>query len=131
MSTQRILLLSYLVLGTLVGITLENLLGGMFSGVTALGFLNHSLFGLEGWNYATVLGYGIALALGLYCWRAPKVKEPATQVVEEMSRVTWPTLAETRAATYAVIIATLVCAAMLGLFDYGWGMLTETVYSPH
>ena len=47
-----------------------------------------------------------------------------------MTRVTWPTAAETRAATYAVIVATLVCAVMLGFFDYGWGMLTETVYKP-
>jgi preprotein translocase subunit SecE len=129
MSTQRILLLAFIVLGVLLGLTLENLLGSL-SGVGFLDFLRSSLFGLEGWTYATVLGYALAAAIGLFCWRDPRVKEPATQVVEEMTRVTWPTAAETRAATYAVIVATLVCAVMLGFFDYGWGMLTETVYTP-
>lgn len=129
-ATERVRLLSYLVLGVLVGLALENLLSSV-SGVSFLGFLRSSLFGLEGWTYATVLGYGLAAAIGVFAWRDPRVKEPATQVVEEMSRVTWPTLAETRAATYAVIVATLVCAAMLGLFDYGWGMLTQSVYGAH
>ena len=129
MSTQRILLLSFLVLTALVGLTLENLLGGL-SSLPYCDFLRQTLFGLEGWTFATVLGYALAASAAIYCWRAPNIKEPATQVVEEMTRVTWPTGAETRAATYAVVIATLVCAALLGAFDYGWGMLTESVYSP-
>jgi preprotein translocase subunit SecE len=130
MSTQRMLLLAYIVLGVLVGLTLEQLLGGVFSSVTALGFFNHSLFGFEGWSYGTLVSYALAGGLALFCWRDPRVKGPATQVVEEMARVSWPTMAETRAATLAVILATLICAAMLGVFDYGWGMITETVYKP-
>ncbi len=130
MSTQRILLFSYILLGALIGVTLENLLDSLFSSVSALGALSHTVFGLEGVTYATLIGYGLALALVLYCWRSPKVRQPATQVVEEMSRVTWPTLAETRSSTWAVVVATLVCAVLLGAFDYGWGAITQWIYSP-
>ncbi len=129
MSTQRILLLSYIVLGALLALVLENLLGSLFGAVSFLGALNGQFLGIEGWTYATLLGYGIALAVVLYCWRSPKVHVPAEQVVEELSRVTWPTIAETKAATYAVIVATLISAVILGFFDYGWGMLTTTLYS--
>ena len=129
MSTQRILLLSYIVLGVLLGLVLEQGVSAL-GGIGALSFLNRSLFGLEGWTWATLVGFALALGIALYTWRDPRVHAPAIQVVEELQRVTWPTIAETRAATYAVIVATLVVAVMLGLFDYGWGMLTQQVYSP-
>jgi preprotein translocase subunit SecE len=133
MSTQRILLLSFIVLGSLVAQALDNLLESLFRAVSFLGFLNQKFQvpGLDTWSYGTLIGYGGALALALYCWRAPKVREPAEQVVEEMTRVTWPTVAETRAATYAVIVATLISAVILGFFDYGWGLLTTMIYSSH
>ena len=130
MSTQRKLLLSFLILGVLLGLTLEHLLERLGAGVSFLSFLGRPFFGLEGWTASTLIGYGLALATGLYCWRAPRVRQPAEEVVEELERVTWPTLGETRAATWAVIIATLVCAVILGLFDYGWGHLTQVVYGP-
>lgn len=129
MSTQRILLLSYLIIGVLLGLVLEQGFSAL-GGIGGLAFLNRSLFGLEGWTIATLLGFAVALGAVLYAWRNPRVSTLATEVVEELRRVTWPTMAETRTATYAVIIATLVCAVMLGLFDYGWGSLTQQVYSP-
>jgi preprotein translocase subunit SecE len=129
MSPQRILLLSYIVLGLLLALTLENLLGGLFSSVAFLGFLNHTLFGSENWSYATVLGWGLGLAAALWCWRDPRVKTPATEVVDELTRVSWPSLPETRAATWAVIVTTLVFAVILGAFDFGWSALTSVVYA--
>lgn len=93
-----------------------------------LEFLRHEVAKTPGfWSY--VVGFAIGGGIGLFCWRDPRVKEPATQVVEELQRVTWPTFAETRAATIAVIVATLVCAALLGLFDYGWHAVTARIYA--
>lgn len=129
MSTQRILLLGYLVLGLVLALVLEQAVGAL-GGIGALAFLNRSLFGLEGWNVATLIGFAVALGVGLFCWKDARVRGPAVQVVEELQRVTWPTMAETRTATYAVIVASLLCAVVLGMFDYGWGMLTQQVYSP-
>ncbi len=133
MSTQRILLLSFIVLGSLIAQALDNLLESLFRAVPFLGILNQKFQvpGLDTWSYGTLIGSGCSLALALYCWRAPKGREPAEQVVEEMTRVTWPTVAETRAATYAVIVATLISAVILGFFDYGWGLLTTMIYSSH
>lgn len=128
MSTQRILLLSYIVLGVLVGLVGEQLFAALGS-FGPLGFLLHSAFDIEN-VWAKLLGFSLAGGLGFYLWREPRVKTLATEVVEELQRVTWPTRAETVAATYAVIIATLVCAAMLGVFDWGWGLITNQVYSP-
>jgi len=128
-SPQRILLLSYIVIGVLLALTLENLLGGLFSSVALLGFLNHTLFGSESWSYATVLGWGLALATALWCWRDPRVKTPATEVVDELTRVSWPSLPETRAATWAVIVTTLVFAVILGAFDFGWSAITSAVHA--
>ena len=128
MSTQRKLLLSFLVLGFLLALTLEHLLERLGASVGVLGFLGRPFLGIEGWSYAPLLGYAIAVATGLFCWRDARVREPANEVVEELGRVTWPTMEETRAATGAVIIASLVCAVILGLFDYGWGLITHSVY---
>lgn len=128
MSTPRILLFSYILLGLVVGLVLENLVLAL-GGFGPLSFLNASVMTIDGF-WSKAIGFALAIGLALFCWVDPRVKVPATQVVEEMQRVTWPTMAETRAATMAVIFATLICAVILGLFDYGWGMLTQQVYSP-
>lgn len=129
MSTQRILLLSYIVLGLILALVLEQAVAAL-GGFGALAFLNRSLFGLEGWTYATLIAFAIVAAAAVFSWRDQRVHGPAVEVVQELQRVTWPTLAETRTATYAVIVASFVCAIMLGLFDYGWGMITQQVYKP-
>jgi preprotein translocase subunit SecE len=51
------------------------------------------------------------------------------EVALELRRVTWPSLRETRAATIAVIVASLVAAVILGAFDLFWGWLSATVYN--
>jgi preprotein translocase subunit SecE len=127
MSTQRILLLSYLVLGVLVSLVFQDIFLNL-GNFSALDFLHTEVAKTPGfWSY--VLGFALGGGIGIFCWRDPRVKEPATQVVEELQRVTWPTFAETRAATWAVIVATLVCAVLLGLFDYGWGAVTAQIYA--
>lgn len=130
MSTQRILLLGYIVLGVLVGLTLDQLVGGLLGRLPVFSFLNHELFGLEGWTWSTLLGFGIALGLALFCWKDSRVRKPATQVVEELQRVTWPTAAETRAATIAVLVATAIISVILGAFDYVWAFVTQRIYNP-
>jgi preprotein translocase subunit SecE len=76
-----------------------------------------------------VVGSALSIALTVYCWFSPKVRGPATQVIEELQRVTWPTWPETRAAAVAVVVASAVCAVLLGAFDYGWGAVTRAIYS--
>jgi preprotein translocase SecE subunit len=130
MSTQRTLALSYLLIGVLVALTLEALLGSVVARVGALAPLNHEVAGIQNWTWTTLIAFAGAGALGWFAWRDARVHGPATEVVEELQRVTWPSAAETRTATWAVIIATFVCAVLLGAFDYFWSFATAQVYSP-
>ena len=128
MSTQRILLLSYIVSATLIGMALQHLFGGPVANLHALNFLSGTVAGVEMF-WGGVVGFVVAGGLALFCWFDPRVKVPATQVVEELQRVTWPSFAETRASTVAVLIASIICALLLGMFDYGWGAVTKAIYA--
>ncbi len=44
--------------------------------------------------------------------------------------MTWPSLEEARAATVAVIVASLIAACLLGLFDVFWQFLTDKIQNP-
>jgi len=51
-------------------------------------------------------------------------------LVAELRKVSWPSLAETRAATIAVIVASLIAAVLLGVFDVLWQFLTDKIQNP-
>jgi preprotein translocase subunit SecE len=57
--------------------------------------------------------------------------EQATQfvseVVVELSRVTWPTQKETSSATVLVIIMVLISGLFLGFLDYLWTVVLKWV----
>jgi preprotein translocase subunit SecE len=97
-----------------------------------------SLWGLVKWNDFRVLGdkltltdliaFGFAGLLVLFLWRSDRVNTFAHEVAQELKKVTWPTRAELKAATIVVIITVFVCAAILGLFDAFWSMVTGWIY---
>lgn len=128
MSTQRTLLLAFIVLGVLVAMVLGQLIASL-GGIGPLGFLNDTVLDIENF-WANAIGFAIALGTGLYCWKSERIHAAGIQVVEELQRVTWPTWAETKAATVAVIVATFIVAVMLGVFDYGWAWATQQIYNP-
>jgi preprotein translocase subunit SecE len=76
-------------------------------------------------NYA---GIGLAAAGTLYAWRRKDWFQFCTEVVSEIAQVTWPTRAETRAATIVVIIMTLICSVILLGMDQLWKMITDWLY---
>ena len=49
------------------------------------------------WTLSTLIGYGIAAALAMLAWRSPRVNGVSMQVAQELGRVSWPNLRETRA----------------------------------
>jgi preprotein translocase subunit SecE len=49
-------------------------------------------------------------------------------VVEELSKVTWPTRKETSQATVVVVVTSLIAALMLFMFDSVWSAVTDLVY---
>jgi preprotein translocase subunit SecE len=51
-----------------------------------------------------------------------------TDVVLELSKVTWPTRKETYASTIVVIVTSLIAAAVVGAFDFVWSYFTDLLY---
>src|SRR5574337_420245 len=106
--------ISFAMATILLGFFLEKVLALAFSYTRWNDF---PVFG-EDWTLTTVAGFGAALVAAAVAWRTPRVNTAALEAAAELKKVTWPSLRETRAATLAVIAATFVAAAILGLFDY-------------
>lgn len=68
----------------------------------------------------------LVLAISLY--RNDRIYQLATEVSSELSKVTWPTPKEVRAATIVVVVMAVISATILGFFDLVWSQLTEVVY---
>ena len=107
-----------------VGVFLEKVFGLVFSYAR---WSDPAVFG-EDWTLTTVLGYAIAIVAAVVAWRTPRASTVALEIANELKKVTWPTLRETRAATVAVVIATFAAAIILGVFDYVWARLSSLVY---
>ena len=82
----------------------------------------------EDWPLTAVAGFAVAVAAAVVAWRSPRVQTLSLEVAGELRKVTWPSLRETRAATLAVIGATIVAAIILGTFDYVWAWLSARIY---
>jgi preprotein translocase SecE subunit len=77
---------------------------------------------------ANAIGMSIALVGTLYAWRRKDYFKFATEVVTEISQVTWPTKAEIRANTGIVIMVTLICSVLLFAMDQMWSSATNLLY---
>lgn len=77
---------------------------------------------------ATSLGaYGAGAIAAVVSLKHHTVRTLASEVVEELSKVTWPSRQETGSATVVVIVTVLICAAYLGLFDAVWLYVTDWI----
>jgi len=68
---------------------------------------------------------GVGLFIGLF--RSEKATQFMTEVVVELSRVSWPTQKETSAATILVIIMVVVSGLFLGFLDYLWAVILKWI----
>ncbi len=72
-----------------------------------------------------VLGYGLGALSALFALKHGPTYLMATEVAEELSKVTWPSREETGSATIVVVVTVLICSAYLGAFDAVWQALTD------
>ena len=121
---KRIVAIAYVLAAIALGIFLEKVLALVFdrAGVNDFPVLD------EDWTLSTMVGFAIAAVAAVVGWRIPRTQTVSLEVALELRRVTWPTFRETRAATIAVIVATLVASLILGAFDLFWGWLSASVY---
>ncbi len=129
MTNTRLAAIGYVVLGLLTGLFLEHVLLLAFGSFGPTQPLTRPLLGAD-WTWSSIIGLGIAAAAGVYLWRRPDTHEVSLEIVAELRKVTWPSLAETRAATIAVIVASVIAAVLLGLFDVLWQFVTDKIQNP-
>ncbi len=77
---------------------------------------------------ASLLGIILTAIVGYILWRNDKVYDAAHEVVEELSKVTWPDSQETQTSTIVVIITTIIIASVLWIFDLIWAWGTQLIY---
>jgi len=130
MTNTRIVVVGLIVLALLTGLFLEHVLWEVFRAIPATHFMTNPLWGDSGWTPSSLLGLGLSFGAAAYVWLTPKTRDVALDIVAELRKVSWPSLAETRAATIAVIVASLIAAVLLGLFDVVWQTLTDKIQNP-
>lgn len=77
---------------------------------------------------ANIAGITVAVLGTIYAWRRKDWFKFCTEVVIEIAQVTWPTRAETRAATVVVIVMTLISSGLLAAMDQLWRAVTNLLY---
>jgi preprotein translocase subunit SecE len=128
MTNSRLVVVGYVVLALTAGLFLEHVLIAVFGGFSPTQPLTRPLAG--DWSWSTLLGLALAGAAALLLWRKPKSHDASLEIAAELRKVSWPSVAETRAATIAVIVASVVSACLLGLFDVLWQFLTDKIQNP-
>ena len=128
MTNQRIVQIALVVLGILTGLFLEHVLLAAFGSWNVTQPLTRPLW--NDWTWCSFIGLAIAGAAAAYIWVTPKTHDVSLDIVAELRKVSWPSFPETRAATVAVIVASLIAAALLGMFDVLWQFLTDKIQNP-
>jgi preprotein translocase subunit SecE len=82
----------------------------------------------ERFTLTTLIGLLVASGVGFWAWRHPTLSTLSNEVAVELRKVTWPTAAETRAATIVVIVTVFIMSIFLGLFDMLWSKLLNLLY---
>jgi preprotein translocase subunit SecE len=75
----------------------------------------------------SVIGFSAGIVAAAFVLLHKPTLQLAAEVVDELSKVTWPTRQETGSATIIVIITVLACSLFLGLFDTVWMWLTSLI----
>ena len=120
---KRIVAIFYVLAAISVAVFLEKVVALVFSYARVNDFV---VFG--DWSISTVVGFLIAVVAAITIWRIPKTQTVSLEIALELRRVTWPSVRETRAATVAVVVATIISAVILGAFDFVWGRLSALLY---
>lgn len=120
---SRYAILGIIVLAILTGLALSHGFAWTFAafGVDDLPLLSREL------PLSRLLAFGLAAIAALVVIKSASIFTLATEVVDELSKVTWPSREETGNATVVVLVAVIVCSVYLGVFDAMWLWVTNWV----
>jgi preprotein translocase subunit SecE len=114
MDPKRLVVIFLLLAGIVTALFFEHVLGLVWA---RFGWGDPVLVEGVDWQVSTLVGYLLAVALAVFTWFQPKTHAVAIDIASELMKVTWPSWAETRASTLAVIVASLVAAVILFFID--------------
>lgn len=128
MTNTRLVAFGYIALAAVSGFFLEHVLLQVFGSFAPTQPLTRPLAGE--WTWSTLIGLAIAAGAAIYLWMNQKTHDVSLEIASELRKTSWPSMAETRAATVAVIVASVVAALLLGFFDIVWQFLTDKIQNP-
>jgi preprotein translocase subunit SecE len=124
MSRERYVFVGTVLLAFLAGLSLSHALGWVW---IRFGWDDMPLLGLRDFTVTAVISYGLALAAIVFVMKHAPTHQLASEIVDELSKVTWPTREETGNATVVVIVTVIICSAYLGAFDAMWLWVTDLI----
>ncbi len=74
-----------------------------------------------------LLAFVIGIATFIVLKRQKKVNEFGLEVINEFSKVTWPTRKETALSTVVIVIMVAIASVLLFFFDVMWGTFTRSL----
>ncbi|MEW5850422.1 MAG: preprotein translocase subunit SecE [Myxococcota bacterium] len=123
-SAAGIVAIAFIIAALLVSFVLGHTLHWTF---LTLGIFDQPLLG-DQFTVTTAIAAAIGFGAAFFTWRNPRINTLAQEVVAELRKVTWPTAAETRAATVVVIVTSVAVSLVLGAFDLGFNWVIERIF---
>ena len=69
------------------------------------------------WKLSSIIAVLLSIGAVLFCYLNPEVRRLSIEVATELMKVTWPSWAETRVSTIAVVVASGLAAILLFVID--------------
>jgi len=114
MDPKRLLVIVFLVLGSVLALFLGHVLELIWA---RIGWSNPLLFEGLGWRPTSLIGFVLALGTVAWVYFSKESRAYAEEAATELMRVVWPSAAEVRVSTMAVIITSFVAAFFLFFVD--------------
>jgi len=112
--------LFYLATAAILMIVLDKAIG---NGLSLSNMPNAQIIGAN-FTLSTLIGLVVAVGVGAFCWMNSKIRDFCGECVDELRKVSWPDMAETRWNSIVVVIFSFICAGILGVFDGVFSWLT-------
>jgi len=111
---KRLVVIFYLAGGVVLLLFLDHLLSLTWA---RFGWADPSLIEGLDWKLTSIIGALLTIGAVIFCYVNPEIRQLSIEVATELMRVTWPSWAETRVSTIAVVVASGVAAIILFAID--------------
>jgi preprotein translocase subunit SecE len=127
MDPKRLVVIFFLIAGLIFALFLEHVCGLIWA---RAGWSDPTVIEGVDWQVSTLVGFALAAALVVGAYMYPKTHALSQEVASELMKVTWPSWAETKASTVAVIVASVMAAILLFFIDtLAYNLMVEWIPS--